>query len=675
MMPASGAACRIPPDCVRRLTKRVTGGSHPQALAVTIGKKLLWAIGVPALIVSVAGVSFFWREASRAVETSLREEADAVAELVASSFTLAHTGSGPAEDTHRSVTQVFRSDWPLFQYVQDMRVLDRTGKVRWSRRIEEEGAPLPDAEWMLARSSRVEAFREGQTEILRPLGGVACAGCHEQHALKVGVLHLSINQPKLQQEVTDVFSAALAAVLIFGGVLALATGLSLRLFLTGPVRVLSKAMRRAEEGDLLVRARGEGDDEISQLGRSFNQMLARLTAMKAEEIDKNRDLQAAQDRLALQAELQDTNGQLEQRVRALTLLYDVARSFTSTLELHELLSRITQLVATRLGIPQFSVMLATSDGRLEVKSAWPANAGTEGQSFSFGEGACGMAAQSRTSVYLPDLGQEGAIYVRRRAAETGSLFSVPMIHKDQVLGVLNFQRPEVNGFGQEEIDLLTAVADQAALAVQNAKLHEETVALSLTDALTGAPNRRFLFSRLEMEVARANRFGNQVSVLMIDIDHFKKLNDTAGHRTGDLVLRQVYERMAKLIRRVDTLARYGGEEFMVLLAQVPKAEATEVAEKLRRAVADANLEAGIGLPTGKVTISVGVANLPVDAVELERLVDCADSALYASKRGGRDRVTAYAPGMEQHPGRERGPHATKRPTTGPPQAALPAKRD
>jgi diguanylate cyclase (GGDEF)-like protein len=265
-----------------------------------------------------------------------------------------------------------------------------------------------------------------------------------------------------------------------------------------------------------------------------------------------------------------------------------------------------------------------------------------------------MAALELKSIYLADVAKDRGIFLRREGQlEAGSLLAVPMIHKDQLLGVLNFQRPERAGFSAEEIDLLTAVADQAALAVKNARLHEEMRSLSLTDALTGAPNRRQLFANLEMEIARAHRFGTQVSVLMIDVDHFKLLNDTAGHRAGDVVLRQLYELMSRMIRRVDTFARYGGEEFMVLLPQVPKANACEVGEKLRRAVEEVIFPHGKTQPDGRLTISVGVANLPVDATTLERLADCVDAALYASKRGGRNLVTPYAPGMEQHPGRER----------------------
>jgi diguanylate cyclase (GGDEF)-like protein len=241
------------------------------------------------------------------------------------------------------------------------------------------------------------------------------------------------------------------------------------------------------------------------------------------------------------------------------------------------------------------------------------------------------------------------------------MLSVPMLHRSELLGVLNFERPQKADFGQDDIEFFTAVADQAAMAVLNARLHEQTVALSVTDPLTGVPNRRHLFSQLEAEINRANRFGTQLSMVMIDIDHFKHLNDTAGHSAGDDALRQVCAILKRNVRKVDTLARYGGEEFVVVLPQVPKAEAVEVAEKLRLAVEETLFEYGKTQPAGKVTISVGVSNLPVDATEQARLIDAADSSLYASKRGGRNKVTAYAAGMEMHPGRERGPHAQPRP--------------
>ena len=448
--------------------------------------------------------------------------------------------------------------------------------------------------------------------------------------------------------------------LILGALVFCCAALWIEGLLMRPLRRLARAMNRASEGDFLVRVEGSGrEDELGKLADSFNRLLARITALQADEVDVQRDLAEAHKQLKLQQAFEHANALLEKRLNELSLLYEVARSFTSTLELPELLARISTHVAERLSIPQFSIMLLNTDGTLEVKTAYPPGQGTEQVRFRSNEGACGRAVQTHGAVYIADVASDSSIFVARAGShrETGSLLCVPMIHHEEVLGVLNFQRPQPDSFTSEEIEVLTAIADQASLAVKNARLHEETVALAITDPLTGISNRRHLFSRLDMEIARANRFGNQLSALMVDIDHFKSFNDAAGHRAGDGVLRQVAALMKGMIRKVDTIGRYGGEEFLLILPQVTKVEAIEVAEKLRRAIAANPFEPARS--ASKITVSVGVANLPVDATVQEKLVDCADAALYASKRAGRNQATPYAPGMELHPGRER-PSAVKR---------------
>lgn len=441
--------------------------------------------------------------------------------------------------------------------------------------------------------------------------------------------------------------------------LAAGTGLSLHYTLTRPVRKLRDVMARAEAGDFLVRAEIGGSDELATLGRAFNSMLARLTSMKADEIDNRRDLVAAQAELQLK-------DQLEHRLQALSLLYDVARSLTATLDLSEVMERVTRLLIDRLAMPQFSIMLA--EGKtLTVRIAHPPQRGTEGLTFAFGEGACGRAAEQLRAIYLPDILGAPEIFTRRHFAgeqQKGALLAVPIAHKGSLLGVLNFQRPEVASFSAEEIELLSALADIVAMAVKNAQLHEETVRLSITDALTGLLNRRAMSTRLDQEMSRAQRYGHPLSVAMIDIDHFKRLNDSAGHRAGDEVLVEVADTLQGLIRKADTLARYGGEEFLLLLPEVSKEEALEVAEKLRRAIEELPSKHAATQPNGRVTVSVGVSAMPTDARTQEKLVDCADAALYASKRGGRNCATGFAPGMEHHPGRARGPQADQRRKTG-----------
>jgi diguanylate cyclase (GGDEF)-like protein len=619
----------------------------------TVGRKLLWSIALPGLIVALLGAGYFWKETRRAVQDAAHREALALAEFVDSTFTLPQADRA---HPHSAVAEVLASDTRLLRSVAELRVLTPDGRIRWSRQRSEEGTVHPESARLTALTPETaRSAREG-TEVVRPLGGADCADCHTgANTQHLGVLQVRLSEPLLSRQLSGVFQGATMATLVFGVMLALATALALHFFFSRPLRRLTGIMRRAEEGDLLVRAETRGTDEISRLGSAFNQMLARLTSMKAEEIDTHRDLALANEKLALKEKL-------EERLTELGLLFDVAHSLNSTLELSELLERITRLVVERLKIPNFSIMLRTAEGLLEIRSAWPQHRGSEGLTFGIGEGACGRAAETLRAVYLPDVSDRSSIFAKRNlvgGTDHGSLLAVPMVHMDTLLGVMNFQRPEVASFSPEELELLMAVADQAATAVKNARLHAETVLLTMTDPLTGVPNRRHLFSRLDSELARAERYGTPLSILMIDVDHFKRLNDAEGHRAGDETLRRVCDVLRTRVRKVDTLARYGGEEFMVLLPQTAKEGATEVGEKLRRAVLETPGLASSSQPTGHITISIGVSSFPLDATEQETLVDCVDAALYASKRGGRNKVSAYEPGMEIHPGRERGPHASR----------------
>lgn len=651
-------------------------GKHTKRLN-SVGQKLLASIALPAAIFATLVIAFYGWRGDQAIRASMREEAVSLAEFIANAFRVtAQTPKGLSpRDAHKAVTNAVRSEWKTVKHLSSIRIIDRDGVVRWSKKIEEEDRPFSDAARLLATSEvavdqsrpRTQPGRGPSSEVLYPLGGMACAGCHLGEAtMRTGVLQLELDEPSLRQEIIQIFREALGSTLIFLAIVAFATVAAVRIVLTHPLQRLARAMRRAEEGDFVARAPVTSKDEIGQLSAAFNRMLASLTTLKAEDLENKRELTVVQSELELKRVLESTNQQLHGRLMELGILYDVSRTLTSTLQLSAVLQRIASLVPTRLDVPKFSIMLLNAEGLLEAKAAHPPGRGTEGLTFAVGEGVCGRAAQTRKSVYIPDLENEPHFKVKDPASTRGRgcLLSVPMVHGDELLGVLNFERPDKAGIGAEEIEFFTAVADQAALAVQNARLHEQTVALSVTDPLTGVPNRRFLFQQLELEIARANRFGTQLSMLMIDIDHFKVLNDSLGHAAGDEVLGKVAGVLKQIVRRVDTLARYGGEEFVVVLPQVTKAEAAEVAEKLRRAVEEVTLPHLGGQPGNKVTISIGVANLPIDAIDHGKLVDCADSALYASKRAGRNRVTSYAAGMEVHPGRERGPHAVRRRTTG-----------
>jgi diguanylate cyclase (GGDEF)-like protein len=172
------------------------------------------------------------------------------------------------------------------------------------------------------------------------------------------------------------------------------------------------------------------------------------------------------------------------------------------------------------------------------------------------------------------------------------------------------------------------------LAEANARLAQ----LAVTDGLTGLYNHRHFHERLTLEVERSQRSGLPLSLLMLDVDHFKQFNDTFGHPSGDEVLRQLARVLADARRANDVVARYGGEEFAVILVDTAKFTAAKVAERVRERISSHRFNHGDSQPGGRVSISVGVGSFPDDAGDAEALVRAADDALYGAKRAGRDRV-------------------------------------
>ena len=186
---------------------------------------------------------------------------------------------------------------------------------------------------------------------------------------------------------------------------------------------------------------------------------------------------------------------------------------------------------------------------------------------------------------------------------------------------------------QQAVAMVERFASYTALALRNAWLLEQVTRSAATDGLTGIANRRTFDVAISRELARAGRASEPVSLLMLDVDHFKKLNDIHGHQTGDELLRQVARILAGHSREFDTTARYGGEEFAVILPSCGPTESVEIAERLRRLIGEADSAVA-------VTVSVGVATFPGDAPDAVTLIGAADMALYESKRAGRNRVTA-----------------------------------
>jgi diguanylate cyclase (GGDEF)-like protein len=426
-----------------------------------------------------------------------------------------------------------------------------------------------------------------------------------------------------------------------------------------PLRALAAAMRRAREGEWLARVPVRGEDEVAQLSESFNATLKAITDLHVLRTDDQLAMASMQRELALKAELQEqhrlldaANRQLEGRLRALAALADLSHALAATLDPDALCRAVSEAVGRRLGFTAFAMFVLDEEaGDLVVKSAFGVDGRAEGSRLAIGDGAAGVAARDKRVVLVRDVGADPRTSVRTWLPPgAGSLVAAPLLHQGELLGVLDFWRDQPDAFSEEDLRFLGSVADQAAIAVSNARLHQRTVALSLTDALTGVLNRRGLAERLRLEHDRADRFGTAFALAVVDVDRLKSILEGHGLVAGDALLRSLAQVLAGELRRVDALARYRGDKFAVVLPRADRHAALEVAEKLRAAVERAAFEA---LPRGPggVTVSVGLASFPEDARDLDGLVDAADAALFAAKRAGRNAVRAHAAGMREDPAR------------------------
>lgn len=212
---------------------------------------------------------------------------------------------------------------------------------------------------------------------------------------------------------------------------------------------------------------------------------------------------------------------------------------------------------------------------------------------------------------------------------------VPLMAQGEPLGVLS-----LNGGAYADLELAEAFAEQVSLGVANLSLRDSLRQQSLVDALTGLHNRRFLDETLGRELLRAGRKQLPVAVVLLDVDHFKRFNDTFGHEAGDLVLRHLAVEMKRNVRNSDLACRYGGEEFALVLPEISREDAIERCETLRLSVSRLQIRYG-GQPLGPVSISLGLAWFPDDGEQPDTLLHAADTALYQAKHAGRNRLCIY----------------------------------
>ncbi|MHB8875234.1 MAG: GGDEF domain-containing protein [Myxococcaceae bacterium] len=335
---------------------------------------------------------------------------------------------------------------------------------------------------------------------------------------------------------------------------------------------------------------------------------------------------------------------MKRTVEQLAAFNEIAKALTSTLEVREVLGLVMQKVSELMRPNNWSLVLQDETGQLYFEIC--VGEGSEklkDMRIRPGEGIVGTVFQTGTPRRVEDVEADPA-FARRfddaSAFRTKSVLAVPLRSKGRTLGVIEL----VNGanaraFTEDDLSIVGGIADYAAIAIENARNFKRVQELTISDEHTGLFNARHLRSLLDMEVARASRFHHPLSLIFLDLDGFKQVNDTHGHLVGSALLREVGELLSAAIRGVDFAFRYGGDEFAVLLIETDAAAARVIGERVRDRFRERTFPGGAGLEIG-LTASVGVATFPDDAGTAVELLGAADRAMYRVKAQGRNEVAS-----------------------------------
>lgn len=329
--------------------------------------------------------------------------------------------------------------------------------------------------------------------------------------------------------------------------------------------------------------------------------------------------------------------ELEKSQAQLEMIYENSRILGSILDREGVVKEIVRLLGQVLGYTSFGIVFRDHKNQLAYRARAMSGQvlfqlkSIDPTAMSLVRKVCEMDEPIR----IKDI--RGKDTYRPLQEDTRSVMVVPMNSHGAVVGVLTVESSEIGHFGERDLQMLSIVARSAASALENAELHKRTEELTIIDGLTETYNYRYFIRKLAEEKRRASRYELPLSLIMVDIDWFKKLNDTYGHEAGNCVLKSLAKVITRCIRDVDIFARYGGEEFVIILPQTPLHEARTIGERIRQQVEEHVIDTG---HTGKlrITVSVGVSSYPENGKSQEELVSIADQALYQAKGEGRNHV-------------------------------------
>jgi diguanylate cyclase (GGDEF)-like protein len=328
----------------------------------------------------------------------------------------------------------------------------------------------------------------------------------------------------------------------------------------------------------------------------------------------------------------------------------VGKALTSTLKLDEVLKTIMDKIHEFLHPDTWSLLLldeSTHELYFEIATGGAA-AKLKDLRLKLGQGIAGWVAQTGEAVVVPNVREDARFMSqvdKMTQTTTESIVCVPVRSKERILGVIELVNcVSGDAFGRREMALLQALADYAAIAIENARHMERITELTITDDCTSLYNVRYLHAVMDKEIHRSSRHGQEFSVIFIDLDNFKAINDQHSHLVGSRLLAEIGEILKNHCRLIDYAFRYGGDEFVVLLPQTPKDAAGVVARRLHQLISDTVFLEHEGLNL-RITASLGIATYPGDAKSRIDLLRLADQAMYLVKNTGKNNVAAANVGI------------------------------
>lgn len=331
--------------------------------------------------------------------------------------------------------------------------------------------------------------------------------------------------------------------------------------------------------------------------------------------------------------LNERTWELEKSQAQLSNIYETTRALSGILEMDKLLEEVLSVAHRIFRLQKCQVYLTNVTADCLYLYASLSN----GNRRIFEK----PPMHVRDTSPLMEVGDRTALFKRlnfeNKAGGPDSL-DIPLVSRGKLIGIMQVITEKGTMPTERERHLLMIFANSAAVAIDNSLLHKKTEELTITDALTELFNFRYFRGKLADELRRADRYRQRFSLLMMDLDHFKRINDAFGHQTGNIVLREVANVIKLCVRDVDIVARYGGEEFIVILPQTGDQDALIIAERIRSSVAKGYFGDSQGHRDLQITISIGVASYPNGVHTLEQLLEKVDKALYKAKADGRNRV-------------------------------------